>query len=78
MLRQDAATVRPGESYAPGFYSFKEPTMHEHEMPKKGDIFVCVICGMRIEVVKECACNADDKECLPSFKCCARPLSLEC
>jgi len=46
------------------------PTCHEM---KKGDIFVCEGCGLKLQVIEEC------KEVgLPSEECCCHPDAEDC
>ncbi len=55
------------------------PTCHEM---KKGDIFVCESCGLKIQVIQECneaASSAEDCCCAPAgdtctFYCCGQEL----
>ncbi len=48
---------------------------------KKGQIYACEECGIRIQIVQECEdCGEDDPECGCvegcDFSCCGEPLTL--
>lgn len=48
------------------------PTMGM-DPPQKGDVFRCDVCGMEIQVRKECHCENMDEG--PHFSCCGRELT---
>lgn len=43
------------------------------DVPKKGDVFSCDVCGMEIRVTKDCQCENMDEG--PHFTCCGKELS---
>ena len=51
---------------------------HEHfvpgehiELPKKGDVYRCDVCGMEMKVTSDCHCEDEHG---PQLDCCHQPL----
>ena len=43
---------------------------------KKGDIFVCDICGLELQVTKPCTCvSGSEHTCMVPLKCCNQDLT---
>jgi hypothetical protein len=49
-----------------------EPSIEESDerLPTSGDVFLCEICGMELEITADCGC--DDG---PRLECCDQPMS---
>ena len=46
---------------------------HSENLPKAGETYRCDVCGMEIQVTKDCQCE----EGAPRMECCNKPLSRE-
>lgn len=42
---------------------------------KKGDLFTCKICGLELQVIKTCSCNAGEEvSCTVPLQCCGQDM----
>ena len=41
-------------------------------LPVVGDCYTCTMCGMKLEIMADCAC--DDPTCV-TFSCCGQPMT---
>ena len=42
---------------------------------KKGDILVCDVCGLEVQVLKDCTCSHDEEDaCSAPMECCGQPM----
>jgi hypothetical protein len=42
---------------------------------KEGDVLVCDVCGLEVQVIKSCRCDEDEEgACSAPMECCGKPM----